>query len=89
MNDRTTKLLLALVAAALWALLLRPLFSAPASAADPRAPRAPRESEGAVSAAASNDMVYVVRGGRIYAYQMDYTAERLRFRTVRGVDTKP
>ena len=65
--DRTTKLLLAAIAAALWALLLRPFWAVPTASA--------AVSSGAPSALAPapvavyNGEVFITQNGRLYVYE--------------------
>ena len=81
--DRVTKTLLALIAAALWGLLLRPLLApGPAGAA----PARPPVSLAPAAVAASNGFVYVAQGGRLYVYT---GVSRMGFVPVRTIGTNP
>ncbi|MCC2667631.1 MAG: hypothetical protein K0Q72_102 [Armatimonadetes bacterium] len=97
--DRTTKLLLGLIAAGLWTVLLRPLWTASPTQAKPAAPAAPparmspaQAPGGAATPALTVSQepdgtdVYVAEGGRIYRF--DRALGRPRAAGVYGPDVK-
>lgn len=62
MADRTTRILLSLIAVALWGLLLRPVVSASPTLA------APQASSGQALVYGSDNNVYVLQDGRLYKF---------------------
>jgi len=80
MIDRTTKFLLSVIALALLGLLLRPLVvPSPAQAAEP--------SISLASVSASNGLIYVVQGGRLYEYNP--LGRNIVLKSWRDINTKP
>ena len=92
--DRTTKALLALIAVALWAILLRPLV--PLSAAQARPQAAPVAASPAPVMAAVGNSVFILRGHTLSAWDLHGLPVRNQFGMVlpgpelrlRLIDTK-